>query len=81
MSRDCMLPPLGYRVASRTVETHDTATLTLQPVSDSVERCFAPGQFMMLYAHGVGGEVAVSVSVIRRRKVRRSSTRSAAWVP
>ncbi len=60
MSRDCMLP-LGYRVASRTAETHDTATLTLQPVSDSVERRFAPGQFMMLYAHGVG-EVAVSVS-------------------
>ncbi|WP_420753100.1 FAD/NAD(P)-binding protein [Rhodococcus sp. O3] len=60
MTRDPAIP-LGYRVVARAHETHDTATLTLQPLKDSVERRFAPGQFMMLYAHGVG-EVAVSVS-------------------
>ncbi|QSE77851.1 FAD/NAD(P)-binding protein [Rhodococcus koreensis] len=58
--QDCMLP-LGYRVASRTVETHDTVTLTLHPIGVLPENQFTPGQFMMLYAHGVG-EVAISVS-------------------
>ena len=53
--------PLGYRVVARARETHDTVTLTLQPLMEPAERRFAPGQFMMLYAHGVG-EVAVSVS-------------------
>lgn len=60
MSQDCMLP-LGYRVGSRTVETHDTVTLTLHPIGGLPENHFTPGQFMMLYAHGVG-EVAISIS-------------------
>ncbi|WP_016881450.1 MULTISPECIES: FAD/NAD(P)-binding protein [unclassified Rhodococcus (in: high G+C Gram-positive bacteria)] len=60
MSQERTLP-LGYRVVSRAIETQDTATLTLQPIAGVPESQFAPGQFMMLYAHGVG-EVAISVS-------------------
>ncbi|AOW94614.1 oxidoreductase [Rhodococcus sp. WMMA185] len=53
--------PTGYRVVSRVAETHDTATLILEPTTTVPEQRVAPGQFMMLYAHGVG-EIAVSIS-------------------
>ncbi|SFR02133.1 NAD(P)H-flavin reductase [Lentzea waywayandensis] len=54
--------PTPYRVVARTVETHDSATLTLRPVAESLPG-FRPGQFAMLYAHGVG-EVPISISAI-----------------
>ncbi|GLZ27920.1 oxidoreductase [Lentzea sp. NBRC 105346] len=54
--------PTPYRVVTRTVETHDSATLVLRPVAESLPT-FRPGQFAMLYAHGVG-EVPISVSGI-----------------
>ena len=54
---DTMLP---YRVVRRTAQTHDTVTLTLEPVRRAAGR-FRAGQFMMLYSFGVG-EVAISIS-------------------
>ncbi|HET9118627.1 MAG TPA: FAD/NAD(P)-binding protein [Pseudonocardiaceae bacterium] len=61
MSTDCHpMLPTPYQVVDRRVETHDSVTLRLEPVSTSLPR-FQPGQFTMLYAHGVG-EIAVSVS-------------------
>ena len=54
--------PTPYRVVTRTVETHDSTTLVLRPVAESLPT-FRPGQFAMLYAHGVG-EVPISVSAI-----------------
>lgn len=54
-----MLPVL-HRVASRRVETHDSVTLCLEPVRDALAP-FRPGQFTMLYRHGVG-EIAISIS-------------------
>jgi len=53
--------PLGYRVVTRSVETPDTVTLTLDPLGHTAVPPSAPGQFMMLYAHGVG-EIAISIS-------------------
>ncbi len=52
--------PVSYRVSERQDETHDTVTLTLEPAGAPLESS-KPGQFMMLYAFGVG-EVPVSVS-------------------
>jgi NAD(P)H-flavin reductase len=52
--------PIPYRIAARVRETADSVTLRLQPVSEAVP-AFRPGQFTMLYAHGVG-EIAVSIS-------------------
>ncbi|MFJ8962619.1 FAD/NAD(P)-binding protein [Lentzea sp. NPDC102401] len=54
--------PTPYRVVTRTVETHDCVTLALRPVGESLPT-FRPGQFAMLYAHGVG-EVPISISAI-----------------
>ncbi|MEU4293110.1 FAD/NAD(P)-binding protein [Kribbella sp. NPDC026596] len=54
--------PVGYRVIGQTVETHDSATLRLEPVDRPLAR-FRPGQFAMLYAYGVG-EVPISISGI-----------------
>lgn len=54
--------PLPYRVASRFQETADTVTLGLEPVGEALQP-FAPGQFAMVYAFGVG-EVPLSVSRI-----------------
>ncbi|MGV9713368.1 FAD/NAD(P)-binding protein [Gordonia sp. NPDC003424] len=59
MSAGTMVPT-PYRVDERTIETADTATLTLEPVGRRLPT-FRPGQFMMLYAFGVG-EIAVSCS-------------------
>ncbi|HEX7525779.1 MAG TPA: FAD/NAD(P)-binding protein [Gaiellaceae bacterium] len=54
------MTPEPFRVVSRTQELSDTWTLELEPVRG--ERLdFAPGQFTMLYAFGIG-EVPISVS-------------------
>ena len=52
--------PVPYRVRSCVVESHDSATLCLEPVGESL-RTPQPGEFMMLYAFGVG-EAAISIS-------------------
>nr|WP_205878447.1 FAD/NAD(P)-binding protein [Mycobacterium gordonae] len=54
------MDPLPYRVRSRVVESPDSATLCLEPVGRAV-RSPEPGEFMMLYAFGVG-EAAISIS-------------------
>lgn len=54
------MAPVPYRVRARVVESPDSATLTLAPVDETL-RTPQPGEFMMLYAFGVG-EVAISVS-------------------
>lgn len=56
------MAPLPYRVASRVVENSDSVTLSLEPVGAAVQSP-QPGEFMMLYAFGVG-EVAISTSGI-----------------
>ncbi len=50
--------PSAARVRAAVRETEDTVTLEIEPPAGYV---FAPGQFNMLYAHGVG-EAAISVS-------------------
>jgi anaerobic sulfite reductase subunit B len=52
--------PSPYRVVARRVETHDTATLTLEPAGEALST-FDPGQFAMLTAYGIG-EVPISLS-------------------
>jgi len=52
--------PIPYRVVSRVNENSDSATLVLEPVEDTLAAP-RPGEFMMMYAFGVG-EVAISVS-------------------
>lgn len=54
------MAPVPYRVRTRVVESPDSATLCLEPVGE-VLRPPAPGEFMMLYAFGVG-EAAISIS-------------------
>ncbi|MBX7450493.1 FAD/NAD(P)-binding protein [Mycolicibacterium sp. 3033] len=54
------MAPVPYRVLGRVAENRDTATLHLSPLGDSLPAP-APGQFMMMYAFGVG-EIAISVS-------------------
>ena len=54
------MAPVPYRVRSRVVESPDSATLCLEPVGEAV-RSPEPGEFMMLYAFGVG-EAAISIS-------------------
>lgn len=54
------MAPVPYRVVERTAENRDSATLELAPVQESLP-VPAPGEFMMMYAFGVG-EVAISVS-------------------
>ncbi|MBW1596431.1 FAD/NAD(P)-binding protein [Streptomyces sp. JJ38] len=54
--------PLPYRLVARREDTGDTVTLVLEPAGGGLEP-FAPGQFAMLYAFGVG-EIPVSVSGI-----------------
>ena len=56
---DPFLPQL-YRVARVSRELSDTVTLDLAPLSGA-RPAFAPGQFNMLYAFGIG-EVAISMS-------------------
>jgi NAD(P)H-flavin reductase len=54
------MTPLPYRVASRERDTEDTWTLALEAV-EGIAPAVGPGQFMMVYAFGVG-EVPISVS-------------------
>ncbi|HEU5426595.1 MAG TPA: FAD/NAD(P)-binding protein [Actinocrinis sp.] len=54
------MAPLPYTVTSVHRETYDTTTLVLQPESVALPT-WAPGQFTMLYAFGVG-EIPISVS-------------------
>ena len=54
------MAPVPYRVHSKVVENADSVTLCLQPET-VVLQTPQPGEFMMLYAFGVG-EVAISVS-------------------
>jgi NAD(P)H-flavin reductase len=51
--------PVPFRVADRRPDTLDTWTLTLEPLGGGF--AVAPGQFVMVYAFGVG-EVPISVS-------------------
>ena len=53
--------PAWFRVQRVRRETHDTFTLDLTCPDDGGEFSFAPGQFNMLYAFGVG-EVPISIS-------------------
>ncbi len=53
--------PASFRVADRVRETADTWTLDLEPRQKRALPDFAPGQFAMLYAFGVG-EAPISVS-------------------
>ena len=57
-------PPLPYRVTRRVRETADTWTLELAARNGAISAP-APGQFTMLYAHGIG-EVPISVSGLGR---------------
>jgi len=52
--------PVPYRVTSRQIDTPDTVTMQLEAVGDPLP-AFAPGQFAMLTAYGIG-EVPLSVS-------------------
>ncbi|OBI13079.1 oxidoreductase [Mycobacterium sp. E2497] len=54
------MAPNPYRVRSRVVESPDSATLCLEPLGE-VLRTPQPGEFMMLYAFGIG-EAAISIS-------------------
>lgn len=58
-SPDAMAPRL-HRVVSRVRETADTITLALEPEAGD-PLAFAPGQFNMVYAFGVG-EVPISIA-------------------
>ena len=51
--------PSPFRVADRRQDTADTWTLTLEPLRDGF--AVAPGQFVMVWAFGIG-EVPISVS-------------------
>jgi NAD(P)H-flavin reductase len=53
--------PCRYRVRRRLRETTDTTTLELEPLDDRHLAPYAPGQFSMIYAFGVG-EVPISMS-------------------
>ena len=55
-------PPVPYRVVERSRETADTWTLELEPQAERLPE-FAPGQFSMLYAFGVG-ESPISLSAL-----------------
>jgi anaerobic sulfite reductase subunit B len=54
--------PHPYRVVSRRVDTPDTVTVELQHDAGPLP-AFAPGQFAMLTAYGIG-EVPISVSAV-----------------
>lgn len=56
------MAPVSYRVRSKVVENADSVTLVLEPVDVELPHPL-PGEFMMLYAFGVG-EVAISTSGI-----------------
>jgi NAD(P)H-flavin reductase len=53
--------PRAFRVTATRRESYDTFTLDLVPADGGAPIAFAPGQFNMLYAPGVG-EVPISIS-------------------
>ena len=55
------MQPAPWRVVRSRPETHDTFTMTLEPVEAGPPFAFEPGQFNMLFAPGVG-EAAISMS-------------------
>lgn len=60
-SRSDAMLPTPYRVARVRRENHDTFTIELQIVDGTTAFSFQPGQFNMLYVHGVG-EIPISIS-------------------
>ncbi|MET9392944.1 FAD/NAD(P)-binding protein [Streptomyces sp. NPDC006624] len=60
--------PVPHRVSRVRRETADTVSLTLVPAGERALEPFAPGQFAMVYAFGVG-EIPVSVSGIGHREL------------
>jgi NAD(P)H-flavin reductase len=54
------MAPVPYRVRSKVAETAESVTLCLEPLATELSAP-RPGEFMMVYAFGVG-EIAVSVS-------------------
>ena len=54
------MAPVPYRVRSKVVENAESVTLCLEPTITELSAP-RPGEFMMLYAYGVG-EIAISVS-------------------
>lgn len=60
MSDVSAMVPVPHRVRATRRETRDSATVALEPMGETLP-IPRPGQFMMLYAFGVG-EVAMSVS-------------------
>ena len=59
------MAPVPYRVRSKVVENADSVTLCLEPVATQLSAP-RPGEFMMIYAFGVG-EIAISVSGVPSR--------------
>ncbi|MCG8423473.1 MAG: FAD/NAD(P)-binding protein [Proteobacteria bacterium] len=53
--------PRPFRITRKVKETHDTVTFDLVPADGGTIAGFAPGQFNMLYAFGIG-EVPISIS-------------------
>ncbi len=53
--------PRPFRVIAKRAETHDTITLDLEAADGGPPLSFLPGQFTMVYVHGVG-EVPLSIS-------------------
>ncbi|GAA2246546.1 FAD/NAD(P)-binding protein [Streptomyces indiaensis] len=60
--------PVPHLVTGMRRETADTVSLTLTPAGQEALEPFAPGQFAMVYAFGVG-EIPVSVSRVGRREL------------
>lgn len=56
------MAPVPHRVRRRVVENVESATIRLEPIAQRLAPP-APGQFMMLYAFGIG-EIAMSVSEV-----------------
>jgi NAD(P)H-flavin reductase len=59
-AKSSAMTPVPYRVRSRVDENRDSATLRLEPVVEPLPSP-QPGEFMMMYAFGIG-EIAISVS-------------------
>jgi anaerobic sulfite reductase subunit B len=57
------MEPLPYRVVTRSVEGPDVVTIGLAPAGDRSVATPRPGQFLMVWANGVG-EIPISVSGI-----------------
>ena len=57
---DSMLPR-PFRVIAKRAETHDTTTLDLEASDGGAPIAFTPGQFTMVYVHGIG-EVPISIA-------------------